>query len=101
MGGAYRWVVGGRPVALERSGGSVDIVPEFNTACFLSIDDRVRDAVTAFPLHRTGDAETILKTFVEFVVGGGTLVVRPYEYEIFDLSETCVARAWGWKRSQF
>ncbi len=78
----------------------MDIVPEFNTSCYLTINDRVRDAVTAFPLHRTGDAEDILKEFVELVGGGGTILTRPYEYEVFDLLEGYVARAWGWKKEE-
>ena len=78
----------------------VDIVPEFNSAAYLTINDRVRNAVVAYPLHRTGDAEYILKQFVATVVGGGTIVTRPFEYEIFDLGERYVGRAWGWRKTQ-
>ena len=79
----------------------MEIVPEFNTTCYLTIDDRVRQAETAFPLRRTGEAEEILREFVGNVVGGGTIVVRTYEYELYDLRGELVGRAWGWKKLDY
>jgi hypothetical protein len=77
----------------------VDIVPEFNTSCYLTINDRVRGDVRCYPLHRTGDAEKILERFVT-VIGGGRILTRPYAYEIYDLTEEYVGHAWGWKKTE-
>jgi hypothetical protein len=77
----------------------VDIVPEFNTSCYLTINDRVRGDVTCYPLRRTGDAEKIVTDYVN-AIGGGRIVTRPYAYEIFDLTEQYVGHAWGWKKTE-
>jgi hypothetical protein len=76
----------------------MDIVPEFNTSCYLTINDRVRGAVNSYPLRQTGDAEKIVADFV-IAIGGGRIVTRPYAYEIFDVTEEYVGHAWGWKKT--
>ncbi|HSP65218.1 MAG TPA: hypothetical protein VLO10_03415 [Candidatus Deferrimicrobium sp.] len=77
----------------------MDIVPEFNTSCYLTINDRVRGDIRCYPLHRTGDAEKIVADFV-VAIGGGRIVTRPYAYEIFDHTEQYVGQAWGWKTTE-
>ncbi len=61
----------------------MDIVPEFNTRCYLTINDQVRGDVRCYPLRQTGDAERLVADFVT-TIGGGRIVTRPYSYEIFD-----------------
>ena len=77
----------------------MDIVPEFNTSCYLTINDQVRGDVRCYPLRRTGDAEKIVAEFVS-AIGGGRIVTRPYSYEIFDDTEQYVGHAWGWKKTE-
>jgi hypothetical protein len=77
----------------------VEIIPEFNTRCYLTINDRVRGDVRCYPLRRTGDAEKIVAEFVT-TIGGGRIVTRPYSYEIFDDTENYVGHAWGWKKTE-
>ncbi len=77
----------------------MDIIPEFNTSCYLTINDQVRGDVRCYPLRRTGDAEKIVAKFVT-AIGGGRIVTRPYSYEIFDDTEEYIGRAWGWKKTE-
>ncbi len=76
----------------------MDIVPEFNTRCYLTINDRVRGDVRCYPLRRTGDAEKLVAHFVS-TIGGGRIVTRPYSYEIYDETEQYIGHAWGWKKT--